>query len=60
MQFAGQAAAQKTAYALFIPVLVALQNMDAAIAWLYGGRRVGKTFGSSFANMVRNVTLKPL
>ena len=41
--------AEKTAYALFVTVLVALENMDAAIAWLYGGRRVGKTFGSSFA-----------
>src|SRR5580704_11738436 len=41
--------AEKTAYALFVTVLVALENMDAAIAWLYGGWRVGKTFGSSFA-----------
>src|SRR5277367_297393 len=41
--------AEKTAYALFVAVLVTLKNMDAAIAWLYGGRRVGKTFGSSFA-----------
>ncbi len=41
--------AEKTTYALFVAVLVALKNMDAAIAWLYGGRRVRKTFGSSFA-----------
>src|SRR5580658_1791924 len=41
--------AEKTAYALFVAVLVTLQDMDAAIAWLYGGRRVGKTLGSGFA-----------
>src|ERR1700722_4455928 len=41
--------AQKTAYAFFVAVLVALQNMDAAIAWLHGRRRVRKAFGGSFA-----------
>src|SRR5271169_6628804 len=41
--------AEKTAYALFVAVLVALQNMDAAVAGLHAGGHVRETFGRSFA-----------
>jgi len=41
--------AEKTAYALFVAVFIALKNVDAAIARLYGGWRVRKTLGGSFA-----------